>query len=81
MAAILGKEGVSPGLILVEFFCRDLACQGSHWTPNLLFIENVRVYVNSSWTTIDKVEQIFFLNKAPYRLQNKIILFVLVHIF
>ena len=44
------KKGFPQGWFWLIFFWRDLACQRSHWTPNLLFIKNVRVHVNSYWT-------------------------------
>ena len=43
------KKGFPRCWFWLNFFWRDLACQGSRWTPNLLFIENVRVHVNSYW--------------------------------
>ena len=56
------KKGFPQGWFWLNFFLPDLACQGSHWTPNLLFIENVRVHVNSYWTILenlltDKIKQ------------------------
>ena len=44
------KKGFPKGWFRLKKISCDLACQGSHWTPNLVFIENVRVHVNSYWT-------------------------------